>query len=94
MRISISAHLATSLAIVDPMDQGIIMTSGKITKNQQGRSAKRRNHTVPKALLKHWRTAVDGTVGYWVLDCDTGQVAFKPGSEASFAVSEFRYVPV
>ena len=70
------------------------MASESITKNQQGKPAKHRNHTVPKALLKRWLTAFDGNVGHWVLDCDSGQIEFKPGAEASFAISEFRYVPV
>jgi hypothetical protein len=63
-------------------------------KNQRGKPAKRRNHTVPKAILKRWLTQVGGHVGHWVLDCTTGQISFKVGTEASFAVSEFRYVPV
>ncbi len=71
-----------------------MMIPGLVTTNQHGKPAKRRNHTVPKALLKRWLAEVDGTQGHWVLDCDTGKVTFKPGTEASFAISEFRYVPV
>lgn len=65
-----------------------------VTWNCQGKPAKHRNHTVPKALLKRWLTEVDGTVGHWVLDCETGQIAFHRGAEASFAIREYRYVPV
>lgn len=94
-RVSVSMRSRSRpLAIANPQDQGMMMIPGNITKNQQGKPAKRRNHTVPKALLKRWLTEVDGTVGHWVLDCDTGQIAFKPGAGASFAISEFRYVPV
>lgn len=70
------------------------MASNKVTKNQKGESAKHRNHTVPKALLKRWLTKFNGHKGHWILDCVTGHIAFQIGSEASFAISEFRYVPV
>ncbi len=70
------------------------MVSEKVTTNQRGERAKHRNHTVPKALLKRWRTKEDAQIGHWVLDCVSGQIAFKIGTEASFAISEFRYVPV
>lgn len=70
------------------------MVSRKITTNKQGRSAKHKNHTVPKALLKRWLTEHGDDIGHWVLDCASGQIAFNVGSEATFAISEFRYVPV
>lgn len=66
----------------------------KVTTNAQGKPAKHRNHTVPKALLKRWLTEVDGQKGHWVLDCVSGQIKFEIGTEATFAISEFRYVPV
>jgi hypothetical protein len=70
------------------------MASQSVTTNQQGKPAKRRNHTVPKALLKRWLTKEGEAVGHWVLDCKTATIGFRPGTEASFAISEFRYVPV
>lgn len=70
------------------------MALSKVTKNLRGHSAKHRNHTVPKALLKRWLTEYNGRKGHWVLDCRTGHIAFHIGSKASFAISEFRYVPV
>ena len=70
------------------------MTSGSTTQNQHGNQAKRRNHTVPKALLKRWLTEADGKLGHWVLDCKSGDIDFRLGSEASFAIRDFVYVPI
>lgn len=63
-------------------------------KNKQGVNAKRRNHTVPKALLKRWQLPHEDNVGHWVLDCTCGEISFKQGGEASFAISDYLYVPV
>lgn len=65
-----------------------------VSKNAKGAISKRRNHTVPKALLKRWRVENGGHQGHWVLDCDTGAVSFHLGKEASFAIRDYCYVPV
>lgn len=65
-----------------------------VTTNLAGKSAKHKNHTVPKGLLKQWLTKKDEQEGYWVLDCNSGNVQFRKGDGASFAIKEFRYVPV
>lgn len=62
--------------------------------NLAGESAKHKNHTVPKGLLKRWLAENEGKKGYWVLDCNSGTVQFRKGENASFAIKEFRYVPV
>lgn len=65
-----------------------------VTTNLAGKSAKHKNHTVPKGLLKRWLAENEGKKGYWVLDCNSGTVQFRKGENASFAIKEFRYVPV
>lgn len=65
-----------------------------ITKNQSGQNAKRRNHTVPKCLLKRWLTHLDGSSGHWTLDCAGNYVFFHAGKDAEFAIRDYRYVPV
>ena len=70
------------------------MLTNNITLNADGKPAKRNNHTVPKALLKRWLTTHQGQIGHWVLECTSNQVSFKPGSEARFAISDYRFVPV
>lgn len=65
-----------------------------INKTSSGAIAKRRNHTVPKALLKRWLVEKDGKQGHWVLDCDSGSVSFKSGKEAEFAIRDYCYVPI
>lgn len=62
--------------------------------NAAGANAKRRNHTVPKALLKRWLVNHAGVQGLWVLDCAAGKVSFHPGDEAAFAIRDYRYVPI
>jgi len=61
--------------------------------NIDGKPAKRRNHTVPKCLLKNWLEINGKKVGHWVLDCESGEIKFHEGGEANFAVSEYIYVP-
>lgn len=70
------------------------MSAGSTTQNRLGKNAKHANHTVPKALLKRWLTTVNGQEGLWYLDCATGAIRFELGKKASFAISEYRYVPV
>lgn len=70
------------------------MSAGSITQNKTGKNAKRANHTVPRALLKRWLTTVNGLEGCWYLDCATGAIRFELGNKASFAISEYRYVPI
>ncbi|WP_177341067.1 DUF4238 domain-containing protein [Comamonas thiooxydans] len=70
------------------------MALQEVNRNQQGNPAKRRNHTVPKALLKRWLSQHEGSKGYWTLDCASGDIRFEQGEKASFAISDYRYVPV
>lgn len=65
-----------------------------VSVNESGVTAKRRNHTVPKALLKRWQVRVEGQAAFWVLDCNLWKVALQKGKDASFAISDYRYVPI
>lgn len=65
-----------------------------ITTNSAGNSAKHKNHTVPRCLLKRWLTNTSNGLGHWVLDCESGAIKRHLGATAKFAIREFRYVPV
>lgn len=54
---------------------------------------KRRNHEVPKGLLKNWLGRKDSKEGFHYADLSTGVLHFEEGREASFAITEYIYVP-
>jgi hypothetical protein len=60
--------------------------------NSSGKKAKRRNHTVPKSLLKRWHDPTAGGLHY--IDCTSGIVEFELGIDANFAISPYQYVPI
>jgi hypothetical protein len=54
---------------------------------------KRRNHEVPKGLLKSWLGRENGKGGFHYIDLSTGALCFEEGREASFAITDYIYVP-
>lgn len=54
---------------------------------------KRRNHEVPKGLLKSWIGQEGGKDGLHYIDLSTGALCFERGREASFAITDHIYVP-
>ena len=67
------------------------MTTTKDTKENQ---PSRKNHTVPKCLLKRWLDQSGADQGHWVLDCPTNGVYFHASKGAEFAIRDYRYVPL
>lgn len=62
--------------------------------NAEGKPAKRRNHTVPKAILKNWLIDADENPHHLLLVCNSAEVKKHAGKEAGFAITDWRYVPV
>lgn len=58
-----------------------------------GKIVKRRNHEVPKGLLKNWSGSEDGDEGLHYVDLSSGVLKFEKGKEAAFAVTDHLYVP-
>lgn len=54
---------------------------------------KRRNHEVPKGLLKSWLGREGSKDGLHYVDLSTGGLCFEEGGEASFAITDYIYVP-
>lgn len=54
---------------------------------------KRRNHEVPKGLLKNWLGSEAGHEGAHYIDLSSGVLKFEKGKEAAFAVTDYLYVP-
>ena len=54
---------------------------------------KRRNHEVPRGLLKNWLGSKGGQQGYHFWDFADCERKFEKGSWAGFAVTELLYVP-
>lgn len=54
---------------------------------------KRRNHEVPKGLLKNWIGQEGGKEGLHYVDLSTGALHFEEGREANFAITDYIYVP-
>ncbi len=54
---------------------------------------KRRNHEVPKGLLKNWLGSESGDEGFHYIDLSTGMLKFERGKEANFAITDHLYVP-
>ncbi|CAI8962463.1 conserved hypothetical protein [Pseudomonas sp. IT-P44] len=65
-----------------------------IKTNEAGKPAKRRNHTVPKAILKNWLLDEEGDPHHLLLACSSAEVRKHVGREAGFAITDWRYVPV
>lgn len=62
--------------------------------NAEGKPAKRRNHTVPKAILKNWLIDADENPHHLLLVCNSAEVKKHVGKEAGFAITDWRYVPI
>lgn len=54
---------------------------------------KRRNHEVPKGLLKQWLGSSAGQDGLHYVDLSDGSLKFERGREAAFAITDYLYVP-
>lgn len=54
---------------------------------------KRRNHEVPKGLLKQWLGSSASKDGLHYVDLSDGSLKFEPGREAAFAITDYLYVP-
>jgi hypothetical protein len=54
---------------------------------------KRRNHIVPKCLLKNWTSRNQGSIGFHYFDITEQKRRFEQGSSARFAVFDYLYVP-
>jgi hypothetical protein len=54
---------------------------------------KRRNHEVPKGLLKNWLGSEGSDEGLHHIDLADGELRFEKGREAKFAITEHLYVP-
>lgn len=54
---------------------------------------KRRNHEVPKGLLKNWLGREGSKQGLHYIDLTAGGIRFEEGKEASFAITDYIYVP-
>lgn len=56
-------------------------------------TVKRRNHEVPKGLLKNWLGSRGTVEGFHYVDLSTQDLRFEEGREAQFAITEYLYVP-
>ena len=56
-------------------------------------SVKRRNHEVPKGLLKNWLSSRGVDEGFHYVDLSTHDLRFEKGKEAKFAITDYLYVP-
>ncbi len=54
---------------------------------------KRRNHEVPKGLLKNWLGRAGSEEGLHHIVLSSGDIRFEKGREAKFAITEHIYVP-
>ncbi len=59
-----------------------------------GKIVKRRNHEVPKGLLKNWLGSEDGHEGAYYIDLSSGELKFDKGKEVAFAITDHLYVPL
>lgn len=55
---------------------------------------KRRNHEVPRGLLKNWKGSSANAIGFHYFDLDGGEIRFERGKKANFAISNYLYVPI
>lgn len=55
---------------------------------------KKKNHTVPRGLLKNWVGKSNGKVGLHYFDIIGGKQKFEPGNKAKFAITDYIYVPI
>lgn len=58
------------------------------------KNLKRRNHEVPKGLLKNWLGTEGKKQGLHYVDLTNGNLMFEEGRNANFAITDFLYVPV
>ncbi|WP_143296502.1 hypothetical protein [Acetobacter sp. DsW_54] len=54
---------------------------------------KRRNHEVPKGILKNWLGSEADHEGAHYIDLSSGVLKFEKGKEAAFAITDYLYVP-
>jgi hypothetical protein len=54
---------------------------------------KRRNHEVPRGLLKNWKGFKEGKAGFHFHDLSDFRTKFEVGEKAKFAITEYLYVP-
>lgn len=54
---------------------------------------KKRNHTVPRCLLKNWVSVRGGESGISYFDIERQQKFFERGKNARFAIFDYLYVP-
>lgn len=62
-------------------------------KVEESKQLKRRNHEVPRGLLKNWLSSSGGQQGYHYWDYADFTRKFEKGTWANFAVTEYLYVP-
>lgn len=58
--------------------------------------AYKKNHTIPRTILKHWISSVDGREGVFVYEIEKDREYFSSaagGKAFSFAISNYLYVP-
>jgi hypothetical protein len=57
---------------------------------------KRRNHEVPRGLLKNWISGSGDSSGHYYLNVpvDDERVRFEQGDAANFAITDYLYVPI
>jgi hypothetical protein len=56
-------------------------------------NSKRRNHEVPKGLLKNWIDRTQNKTGHHYFDIDKQAQKFEEGNKAKFAITDYLYVP-
>lgn len=56
-------------------------------------TVKRRNHEVPKGLLRNWLAQDGSKQGLHFIDLSNGKLCFEQGRNANFAITDFLYVP-
>lgn len=56
-------------------------------------TVKRRNHEVPKGLLRNWLGQDGSKEGIHFIDLSNGKLRFEQGKNANFAITDFLYVP-
>lgn len=54
---------------------------------------KRRNHEVPKGLLRNWIGRNGSKEGLHFVDLSDGRLRFEEGKNANFAITDYLYVP-
>ena len=55
---------------------------------------KRRNHEVPRGILKNWLATASGRRGFHYVNLENGSLCFESGVQAKFAITEYLYVPL